>query len=140
MLSISLRNYGVTLIKIYNFSFSGDAVQNYIHKGTLPENIGFGSLVPNFYPTPGLSSMRPKSSSTLMITTERSRLPDWASLLKTYQISTSQRFALSLNEGYAPQADASDIFRKVLHYKAFHSHKACLTLAPRLRNAQETQM
>ncbi|MBS7473697.1 hypothetical protein KID98_23190 [Pseudomonas syringae] len=49
-LSISLRGNRVTFIKIYNFSFSGDAAENYIYKGTLPGNIGLGSLVSELLP------------------------------------------------------------------------------------------
>lgn len=49
-LSISLSNDRVTFIKIYDFSFSGDAAENYIYKGTLPGNIGLGSLVSELLP------------------------------------------------------------------------------------------
>lgn len=49
-LSISLRNDKVTFIKIYTFSFSGDEAENYIYKGTLPGNIGLGSLVSELLP------------------------------------------------------------------------------------------
>ncbi|MCQ3008601.1 hypothetical protein ALP26_00486 [Pseudomonas savastanoi pv. glycinea] len=49
-LSIAIEKNKVFTLKVYDFSFSEDAALERIYKGTLPGNIGLGSLVSELLP------------------------------------------------------------------------------------------
>lgn len=49
-LSIMVRGGRVYAVKVFDFSFPGEAAQNFIYKGVLSEGIGLGDLVSDLLP------------------------------------------------------------------------------------------